>query len=237
MKEQDFIFDNYYLIKKKTLWTVIVVITSVILILCYEVFIDAHKPLEKEYIENHKIEFGTINSKLKNVEECYLCGDSNRSLMGYYRNFDTIGVIGLNEWYVLDLRLKAYDEQGNESDNLGTMGMSSGVTQGVRFEVNSVVSRGMSSTTVSSEEEFNSICIQNNLCQECLDKVTDTLERYCKKGEKENYNPFVLVDFKTLETYSLQNQERAFFVRDYWINLEYENEEITIQAYYLPEKW
>lgn len=36
------------------------------------------------------------------------------------------------------------------------------------------------------------------------DKVTATLERYCKEGEKEVFNPFVLVDFKTLDIYSLQ---------------------------------
>jgi len=43
-----------------------------------------------------------------------LCGDSNQSFVGYYRKFDKIGVISLNDWYVLPFQLKNYDEQGNE---------------------------------------------------------------------------------------------------------------------------
>ena len=55
------------------------------------------------------MEYGHIDSKLENVDECYLCGNSSESLMGYYSKFDTVGIIGLNEWYVLDLRLKEYE--------------------------------------------------------------------------------------------------------------------------------
>lgn len=34
--------------------------------------------------------------------------------MGYYRKFDTISLISLNDWYVLDFPLKNYDSEGNE---------------------------------------------------------------------------------------------------------------------------
>ena len=33
--------------------------------------------------------------------------------MEYYRKFDTIGLISLNDWYVIDFPLKNYDENGN----------------------------------------------------------------------------------------------------------------------------
>ena len=34
--------------------------------------------------------------------------------MSYNKNFDTIGLISLNDWYVIDFPLKNYDENGNE---------------------------------------------------------------------------------------------------------------------------
>lgn len=138
---------------------------------------------EEKEKENYRIEYGKINSKLEEIEECYLCGNADRSLMGYYRKFDTIGIIGLNEWYVLDLRLKDYDEYGNENYDSGSVSMSGGMTQGVQFEVEAVTSRGRSRATISSEEAFDAKCIENNLCQMCLDKVMFTLERYCKEGK------------------------------------------------------
>ena len=37
--------------------------------------------------------------------------------MSYYKNFDTIGLISLNDWYVIDFPLKNYDENGNEIES------------------------------------------------------------------------------------------------------------------------
>ena len=67
-------------------------VTSRITALCA-----SHEETENERVETTHMEYGQIKSKLKNLEECYLCGNSNRSLMGYYRKFDTVGIIGLNE--------------------------------------------------------------------------------------------------------------------------------------------
>lgn len=189
-----------------------------------------------EYKESYCIEYGSLDSKLENIEECYLCGNADRSLMGYYRKFDTIGIIGLNEWCIIDFRLKAHDENGNEIQESRSNGMSGGYNQGVCYEVDSMASRGMSSATVSSEKEFDMTCIQNNLCQGCLDKITATLERYCKAGEKEAFNPFVLVDFETLDIYSLQGNYTGMSVRDYWVEVELEEGETMVDAYYLPER-
>ena len=94
----------------------------------------------------------------------------------------------------------------------------------------------MSNATVSSEKEFDATCIQNNLCQECLDKGTGTLERNCREGEKETFNPFVLVDFKTLDIYSLQGNYTGMSVRDYWVEVELSEGETIVDIYYLPNR-
>lgn len=191
---------------------------------------------ESEIQETYHTEYGKLQSRLKNTDECYLCGSSDMSLMDYYRKFDTIGVIGLNEWCVLDLHLKEYGDNGREMESQQGSNTFFGNTQGVNYHVSSIPSRGMANAKVSSEkEEFSSEVIQKHLCQGCLDKVTDTLEAYHVKGENERYLPFVLVDFKTLELYSMQKQNVGYSIRDYWVDLEY-GDEIEIAAYYLPER-
>ena len=187
-----------------------------------------------EYVETTHMEYGHIDSKLENADECYLCGNSSRSLMGYYRKFDTVGVIGLNEWYVLDLRLKEYDSDGNPTNDSSGSSSSFGNTSGIDFHVNANPTRAMSRASIESTNgSFDKTVIENNLCQECLDKVTETLEGYFEKG-KEEYQPFCLVDFATLDIYPMQEMNVSYSVGDYWVELDHEDSEIEIGVYYLP---
>ena len=96
-------------------------------------------------------------------------------------------------------------------------------------------SRGMATATFSSDNGmFDETIICENLCQMCLDKVVETLETYCEVGTQEEYVPFCVVDFETLKLYPLQKQNRGYFVRDYWVDIEQKGEEIEIQVFYLP---
>ena len=230
---------GYYNIRKSVFWActtiAIMLITTLALRILYLQGMDNVKA-ESERTKTIHMEYGNIESKLENTEECYLCGNSNRSLMGYYRKFDTVGIIGLNEWYVLDLRLKEYDESGNPIEDSSGTSDSFGNTSGMNYNVKATPSRGMASATISSSNGiFDKEEVQNNLCQECLDKVTATLEGYFEKG-KEEYLPFCLVDFATLDVYSLQEGNMAYSVGDFWVELEHTDSEIEIEAYYLPER-
>lgn len=230
---------GYYKIRKSVFWActtvAIMLITALALRIMYLQGMDNVKA-ESERTETIYMEYGNIKSKLENTEECYLCGNSNRSLMGYYRKFDTVGIIGLNEWYVLDLRLKEYDGFGNLIEDSSGTSDSFGNTSGMNYNVKATPSRGMASATISSSNGmFNKEEVQNNLCQECLDKVTDTLKGYFEKG-KEEYLPFCLVDFSTLNLYPVQKMDRAYSVGDYWIEMSYTDSEVEIDAYYLPER-
>lgn len=226
---------RYYRIRAGVFWAMIIIIVGLGLLVC-GVMRNA-EPVNKENSNGLKqhTEYGNIESTLETVEECYLCGNSANSLMGYYRKFDTIGVIGLNEWHVLDLGLKKYDSEGIlEADQAGSSSMF-GNTQGLNYSVDSMPSRGMARATISSENGmFNETVVKQHLCQECLDKVTNTLEGYFEDG-KEEYLPFCVVDFETLEIYPVQKQNVSYFVRDYWVTLEC-GEEIEIEVYYLPER-
>lgn len=181
-------------------------------------------------------EYGTIMTQLKNTSECYLCGSSNESMMDYYKKYDTIGIVGLNQWYILDLRLKEYDNEGNVIEKRGSSS-TYGNIKGMDYYVSATPSRGMASATIKSTDGmFDNTMISQHLCQECLDKVTNTLVRDTVEGQEE-YLPFCVVDFETLELYPLQQEGHSYFVRDYWVQIESINDGIEIEVMYLPETY
>lgn len=228
---------KYYHIRASVFWSGLVVIGILfagLLILTVNIMARNSEKNANEYVETTRMEYGHIDSKLENVDECYLCGNAPESLMGYYRKFDTVGIIGLNEWYVLDLRLKEYDSEGNPTEDSSGMSSSFGNISGMDYYVDAVPSRGMSNVTLeSSDGFFDKSVVENHLCQGCLDKVTETLEGYFEE-RKEEYLPFCLVDFKTLDIYPVQKMNMAYSVRDYWVELNYTDSEMELDVYYLP---
>ena len=238
MKEEKNI--KYYRIRASVFWAAIVVIGLLFSVIICSLFksgnTNAADTNSAEHIETMHMEYGSISSKLKNTEECYLCGSHANSLMGYYRKFDTVGIIGLNQWYVLDLRLQAHDENGNKIEDSSGSSTSMGNTSGMDYYVSTIASRGRASATISSTDGmFNKKVVENHLCQVCLDKVTDTLDGYFEKG-KEEYLPFCLVDFETLEIYPMQKMNVSYSIRDYWVELDHQDDEVEVKVYYLPER-
>ena len=75
--------------------------------------------------------------------------------------------------------------------------------------------------------------LQRHLCQACLGKVTDSLEISKWKSEKKQAIPLCLVDFKTLEIYSLQDWHVGCSIRDYWVDMEYSREKMEVKVFYL----
>ena len=110
---------KYYHIRKDLFWYTILLAVSFLIgyaihqhhgiFLTHSLKADAPK-------ERIEITFDDLQSSLKDISTCNLCGSSDYSMMDYYRKFDTVGLISLNDWYVLDFQLKAYDENGNEID-------------------------------------------------------------------------------------------------------------------------
>ena len=73
--------------------------------------------------------------------------------------------------------------------------------------------------------------LRENLCQEYLDKVLESMEISKWKREKKEPIPLCLVDFKTLEIYSLQDWHVGQTIRDYWVKMDYENRKIMISVF------
>ena len=233
---------RYYLIRAEIIWGIALVVV-VLLIMAFggNKWIGSRRDKAVKQGDRAKtIEetFDGMESELQDVGQCYLCGNSNKSLMGYYRKFDTIGLISLNDWYVLGFPLKNYNGEGNELVREDTNNMTSGNTGEIMYSCDGTVSRGMAEIEVTLPEDYklNTEILTQNLCQVCLDKVTASLKYWKKENEKKEAIPLCLVDFDTLEIYSLQGKYPAYFVRDYWIEMELNGNEMEVEAFYLPER-
>lgn len=184
-------------------------------------------------------ELEPIQSKLKDTKKCWLCGSDNRSLMGFFRKFDSLGIICVNNWYVLDMRIRNQDEGGNFTAATG--GVRSGHTGtgegGCSFSTDQMSDRGISTVKISYGEDrvFDVKKVQKHLCQGCLDKLLESMETYGYEGEEPRPNDLCLVDFQTLELYPLQEHNRSYFIRDYYVQVDAGEEEMKVQAIYAPE--
>ena len=149
--------------------------------------------------------------------------------MDYYRKFETIELISVNDWYVLDFQLKAYDENGNEIPNKTGSNILFGNTGEITYSSHGDVSRGMAEIDITLPENYklNKRKLTDHLCQSCLDKVAASLQYWKYENEKKEPIPLCLVDFKTLDIYSL---------RDYYVEMDFEDNSLETKVFYLPER-
>lgn len=227
---------NCYQIRIDVFWGIIVILVMLIGAAYFK------DELYEKWLQSNgqeDVSFAGLDSKLEDEESCFLCGYSNQSLMGYYRKFDTIGLISLNDWYVLDFHLKNYDENGVEVTDSGYSNITSGNTGEIIYYSDGSPKSGMASIDVTLQEDYRLDVefIQNTLCQECLDKVVESLEYTKWKNEKKEAFPLCLVDFETLEIYSLQDWHRGCRIRDYWVEIQPDEEKnrIEVEVFRLPD--
>ncbi|MCI8582553.1 MAG: hypothetical protein HFH13_05425 [Dorea sp.] len=112
---------RYYRFRVEVVWGIVVGVFALLMtVFGVRKWSDNRNAEEVETTQENRreavdVNFEGMKSELNDTKECYLCGNNDRSLMWYYRKFDTIGLISLNDWYVLDFPLKNYDRKGNES--------------------------------------------------------------------------------------------------------------------------
>ena len=62
------------------------------------------------------VTFQGLTCALEDKGSCYLCGSSDYSLVDLFRKSGRIGVISLNDWYVLEFHIKSRDESVPSSE-------------------------------------------------------------------------------------------------------------------------
>lgn len=171
-------------------------------------------------------------------EECVLCGTN--SIWGYYKTLDSIGVINLASGNISDLRIFEYEDNGDLKDNSGRSSMLTvGDGDGRRGNMMVMGGRGICDLTLTWDEgkEITLEEIAPLYCPDCMKKIAeldaDSPERF-PSGKR---CPFAMIDFVTGYLYSLNGICTACFIRDYYMNFEFGEREITGVVVYAPERF
>ncbi len=114
----------------------------------------------------------------------------------------------------------------------------SGNTGEIAYTSDSNFDGKMASIKVSLPEKYRlkTDIMENHLCQECLDKITESLEYSRWKYESKEAILLCIVDFMALDIYSLQDWYRRHKIRDYWLEINSGGNEISVDVYYLTDK-
>ncbi len=172
------------------------------------------------------------DSTLSDPAECYLCGNLNRSLMSMFRGRDDLGVICVNDWYVMDMQIRNLDGMGG-----GGSGWTVGEEDSCSFQTDRYPERGISEITVEygANSIFDVKKVQGHLCQTCLDKLLEVMDSCGYEGEEMGAKDICMVDFQTLELYSLQEHYISHYIRDYYVQIDgRDGEELEVIGIYAP---
>lgn len=197
--------------------------------------IEERKNQKEVSYEYKKMEFS--HSKVKDSVDCYLCGDNKRSLMGMYRNSDELGIVSVNHWHVENLRTRNRDDAGQLINSGGSVNTITGTGEGGNFFYSSPMSnRGISNVKVNYGEDsiLDGKLARRLFCQACLEKLEKVTETYVPEDKSPKVRDLFLIDFKTMELYSLQGQYTAYMIRDYYVQIDYQEESLKVTAFYAP---
>lgn len=229
---------KYYRMRKELVWGAGILAALLLFFTAFGKMKDTADMLQQEEFTSMEYkELPAVQSELSDSEGCYLCGTAQESLMGYFRQFDDLGVICVNQWYVLDMGILGQDMPDGEKN--GTRTAMTGTGEGGDFfSSTQIPSRGISTVEVRYGEDsiLDVKTVKKVLCQKCLDKLLSVMETYGPEGEEPKPRDLCLVDFQTLELYSLQEQYTRYYIRDYYVRLDQTEDGMEIEAVYAPER-
>lgn len=106
-----------------------------------------------------------MKSELKDQKACFLCGSSNRSMMGYFRQFDGVGIISINDWYILNLGVEEREDNLRDSEERYSF-VCYGNTGEISYGVEGNIPRGEVSAQITLPErcQLKTKIIHENLC-------------------------------------------------------------------------
>ena len=186
-----------------------------------------------------KTEYGIECVSEVNVADCCICGSNNRSMMDYYRKSGMIGVVCLNTMNISTLDTRMYSNDGTEIIDSGSNDLHTSHGEGeCSFSISGMPDRGIMEASVYYGEnqgaDFDKI--KEFLCQTCLDKVEAMYVDDMELSDGEGRFPEVcLVDFATNELYTLGEHSLGYWIRDFWVHIDHNEDKSDILVIYAPE--
>lgn len=154
---------------------------------------------------------GLVFRESRIKENCYLCGSNSQSMVGLYRGKDTLGVICVNNWYVMDLKLSDSVQKQKSEDGIDVTYTNLG-TENCSFTVRSDSKRGRAEAeiTLGKEKQLDQKRLKKRFCKECRGKILEAVD-------KEEKQDLVLIDFQTMQLYPLEKKQ---IIREYEVSVE-----------------
>lgn len=230
--------------KKRTVWLILGGIAVIVCVLWWAYIQFWSNASEKEDVSAKREADWSFQkpkvpeTKLTDQEECALCGSRKESMTGMFSGKDAIGIISVNDWYIMDLKIKSGNEKGNMPED--TEGKNTTRTtvgkNGRVLERSSESLRGISEIVVDYGEDrvLSMEKASQILCQSCLEKLSEAMEVKCEEGKEPEPVDLVLIDFETMELYSVQEQYTKKSIRDYTLWMAHTEDTLEINAVYTP---
>lgn len=165
--------------------------------------------------------------------KCYLCGDGG--LMGYYKRFDSIGLLNVNTGQLMDIPIFDYEDDGKtlkEERGSSTMYNSSGKGRST-VVISTGGTRRIGNVTILPGDNSNldETMVDNVLCENCkqllLKKYEDRIGEYIPD--------YVFVDFVERTLHPIDKRYGAYFIRDYYLHFDYEEDRVEVLIFFAPE--
>lgn len=104
------------------------------------------------------------------------------------------------------------------------------------FQISQDSSCGISEVEIDYGENsiFDLETVKDQLCQECLDQLLNVLDCYGLEGEEAQPRDLCLIDFQTMELYSLQEHNRSYYIRDYYVQIHMDDSGAEVNVFYMP---
>ncbi len=166
-------------------------------------------------------------------DDCVLCKDHNHSVNSQYWEQDNIGILDLNTFDILPIRINRYDDSGNlDLSEYGIM-ESNGMHRDDTY-VHSMThpDRGYATVQISGAEYKTSRkSVQSNLCASCIDAMN------CVFWSEEDPPEFAVINYSERTIRPLDRDLTWFFLGNFGIDCEYkENGDIHLLIVYLPPR-
>ena len=163
-------------------------------------------------------------------DKCFVCGD-NQSTLPWGE--DNIGILNLNTFEMLHIEINRY-ENGQLLEKPAGFLQNRGMTCGEsNVQAMTNPDRGYSNIQIQGQlQPIDSVALQSNLCQDCLDKINDMY--FGDYPPKE----YAIVNFADKTLRPLIQSTTFFSSGNYGINCDFEeNGEVDLIVFYCPPRY
>ena len=168
------------------------------------------------------------------AEDCFLCGDHSHTDHSIYWGQDNVGLVHLNTFDVLPLRINRYGNSGELIKEQFDIMESCGLYRDDTY-ANSMThpDRGYASIEISGVKyKVDRTSVQTHLCETCIQAMNRVY------WSEENLPEFAIVNFKDGTIRPLDGSLTWLFSGNFGISCEYEEDgDIDLLIAYLPPRW